>query len=73
MRQQALPSYVPPSESMCLLRPSSECIEGPNESKYDVRSIFQSFAEIVTIGQYPRPTPGHRTIYRYVQLEKFAE
>jgi lipoic acid synthetase len=55
----------------------SGLIVGMGESKEEVLGALSDLraigVDIVTIGQYLRPTPRHRPIYRYVHPEEFAE
>ena len=52
-------------------------IVGMGEEFEEVVSVLKDLSQInidiVTIGQYLRPTPKHRPIHRYVTKEEFAE
>jgi lipoic acid synthetase len=55
----------------------SGLIVGMGESREEVLATLADMRavgiDIVTIGQYLRPTPRHRAIYRYVHPDEFAE
>jgi lipoic acid synthetase len=55
----------------------SGLIVGMGETKEEVLSALADLraigVDIVTIGQYLRPTPRHRPIHRYVHPDEFAE
>lgn len=47
--------------------------ERPNELLEALRDLAEAGCEIVTIGQYLRPTPHHLPVDRWVHPEEFAE
>jgi lipoic acid synthetase len=55
----------------------SGLIVGMGESKEEVLGALSDLraigVDIVTIGQYLRPTPRHRPIHRYVHPNEFAD